>query len=91
VGPEQETIASLTILALAARQGRILVTHDVSTMPPAFARFRQTRDSPGVVLTPQDQPMREAIENLLILWEASDAAEWKNRICYLPTFADFQT
>jgi Domain of unknown function (DUF5615) len=77
------------VLKLAAASGRILVTHDASSMPVAFARFRQTGHSSGVLITPQRGPVAAAIENLLLIWHASDGSEWENRICYLPTLADF--
>lgn len=40
----------LTVLGMAADEGRMLVSHDVSTMPENFVRFIQTRTSPGVIL-----------------------------------------
>jgi hypothetical protein len=36
-------------LKMTAAENRILVTHDVSSMPVAFARFRQAGHSPGVL------------------------------------------
>lgn len=38
------------VLGVAARLGRVLVTHDLKTMPHAFGKFIQTQDSPGVGL-----------------------------------------
>jgi hypothetical protein len=37
-----------------------------------------------VQLTPQYLPMREAIEELLLIWGASTAEEWENRILKIP-------
>jgi hypothetical protein len=50
------------VLAVSAGSGRMLVSHDVSTMPEAF-RFIQERTSPGVILISQDLSYREAIED----------------------------
>ena len=38
-------------------------------------QFTQGRLSPGVLLVRQDLPVGEAIETLLLIWEASDADE----------------
>src|ERR1035437_6828183 len=33
----------------------------------------------------QDLPVGEAIETLLLIWEASEADEWVNRLCLVPS------
>lgn len=38
------------VLALAASNGRTLISHDVSTMPETFSHFIQEQTSPGVIL-----------------------------------------
>ena len=38
------------VLAFAAREGRILVSHDRKTMPTNFANFVATQHSSGLVL-----------------------------------------
>ena len=74
-----------SVLALAAAQGRILVSHDFQTMPHHFGAFLQAKGySPGVLLLPQYLPIAAAIEQLLLIWSASDAEEWENRIAKLP-------
>jgi hypothetical protein len=83
-------IDDFAVLQMAAEAGRIVVSHDVSTMPQAFAEFRQTSRSPGVLLTPQSWAIAEVIEHLVLIWELTEASEWQDRICYLPTFADFR-
>jgi hypothetical protein len=72
------------VLALAAEQGRILLTHDVRTMPGHFAEFVTTNRSPGVLIVAQETTIGVAIEELLLVWEASEASEWVNVIKYLP-------
>jgi hypothetical protein len=74
----------LQVLALAAREGRILVSHDRETMPAHFGRFIAESTSAGLLIVSQKLDIREAIEQILIIWEASDAQEWNNRIGYLP-------
>ena len=77
------------MLSIAFREDRILVTHDIGTMPSLFARLRQDRQLPGVILTPQNFPLGKAVERLRLIWAVTEAIEWRSRICYLPTLADF--
>jgi hypothetical protein len=73
------------VLALAAGQDRILVSHDFQTMPRHFADLLQAHgSSPGLILLPQSMPIGEAIQELLLIWSASEAAEWENLIRTLP-------
>jgi len=72
------------VLAIAAKAGRVLVTHDLKTMPKHFADFLQTGTSPDVVLVPQRMPSQVAVEELILIWAASDADEWVNRISRIP-------
>ena len=41
-------------------------------------------DQPGVILVPQHLPIGEAIDELVLIWGASDAEEWQNRILRIP-------
>jgi hypothetical protein len=70
--------------ALAARDGRILVTHDQTTMPRHFSAFIATTTSPGVLIIPQRLPVATAVEDLLLIWSTMDAEEWRNTIRFLP-------
>lgn len=72
------------VLAIAARDGRILVSHDHRTMPVHFAHFITAQRSPGVFLLSQDIRIGIAVEELLTIWEASEAEEWVNTLQYLP-------
>ncbi|HYL74458.1 MAG TPA: DUF5615 family PIN-like protein [Bryobacteraceae bacterium] len=82
---ELEGVPDPEVLALAAEHDRILVSHDFQTMPHHFGDFLQARgSSPGVFLVPQYLPIAEAIEEILLIWGASDAEEWRNRILRVP-------
>jgi hypothetical protein len=73
------------VLAMAAAQGRILVTHDFRTMPRHFADFLATgATSPGVFLVKQHTPLASVIEDLVLIWTASTAEDWINRIVAIP-------
>ena len=82
---ELEGVPDAVVLGFAADQDRILVSHDFHTMPRHFADFVQARgSSPGVLLIPQYLPVREAIEELVLIWSASSAEEWADRILKIP-------
>ena len=72
------------MLAIAAREGRILLTHDHKTMPRHFGDFIASNSSPGLLVIPQHISPSAAVEDLLLIWAATEAEEWINRICYLP-------
>jgi hypothetical protein len=71
------------VLAYAAQEARILVTHDRRTMPAHFANFIVNQTSPGAFIS-QKTSVRDAIEELLLLWSASEQEEWENLIVDLP-------
>lgn len=73
------------VLALAAEQQRVLVSHDVGTMPAQFRAFRNAgKHSAGVFLVSQSLDVGTAIDELLLIWLASEASEWENRLEWLP-------
>jgi hypothetical protein len=64
------------VLALAAAQRRILVTHDFRTMPRHFADFLAAgATSPGVFLVKQRTPLAAVIDDLVLIWIASSSAD----------------
>lgn len=79
-----EGIKDPEVLALAARDGRVLVTHDRKTMPTEFGRFIMSQTSSGVLILSQSLPIRDAINALILIWDASTAEEWIDQIMSLP-------
>ncbi len=76
------------VLELAATEGRILVSHDTSTMPVHFAaRLHLGLKNPGVLLALQSAEAGDVIESLLVIWSASREEEWVDRIHYLPSLS----
>jgi len=63
------------VLAIASHAGRVLITHDRKTMPAEFARFIESKPSAGVVILSQRLAINEAIEAIILIWEASTAEE----------------
>ncbi len=79
-----EGIQDSEVLAIAAQQGRILVSHDRRTMPLEFAAFITSSQSSGVLIVSRKLSIEVVIEELLLIWAASTAQEWVNRIAKLP-------
>ncbi len=75
----------LRVLAIAAQAGRVLLTHDRRTMPKHFGEFIMRYISAGVIVVPQRTGVRaKVVEDLILIWTASEASEWVNRIQLLP-------
>jgi hypothetical protein len=72
------------VLAQAASEGRVLVSHDRQTMPGHFRRLIEKQASPGLVIVSQEIDIGRAIEELLLVWAASEAEEWENTVIFLP-------
>ena len=62
-------------IILAAEAGRILVSHDMRTMPEHFAAHIMERTSPGVIILPQTLSIRESAEYLVLIWAVTKAEE----------------
>ncbi len=74
-----------TILEWAAQEGRILLTHDVSTLTHyAYERVRRGQAMPGVFEVSREVPLGVAIEDISLLAECSLEGEWEGQIRYLP-------
>jgi hypothetical protein len=78
-----ERMKDLDILDLAHLSRRIVVSHDVRTMPHWFDECVAKRASAGLILVPRNVPIRDAIEELLLIWHATEAEEWINSIEWL--------
>jgi hypothetical protein len=73
------------VLSLAAEQQRVFVTHDVGTMPAHFQAFmRAGNHRSGVFLISQSLEVGRAIDEILLVWQASEASEWHDRLRWLP-------
>ena len=81
-----EGLEDPVVLANAAKDGRVLVSHDVNTMERHFRDFTSRQTSPGLILIPQKRvSIAQAIEGLVLVWEALEAADLENRICLIPS------
>ena len=73
------------LLERAAQQGRVLVTHDVSTVTRfAYDRLREGLPMPGVAEVQRSLAIGQAIEELLMVAELSSESEMEGQIIYIP-------
>ncbi|MDR1998377.1 MAG: DUF5615 family PIN-like protein [Frankiaceae bacterium] len=73
------------VLQWAAEQDRVLVTHDLKTVPGfANERIAAGLAMPGVLLVRSVLPVAVAINELAAIAVASETEEWNNHVVYLP-------
>jgi predicted nuclease of predicted toxin-antitoxin system len=73
------------ILDWAGQKDRVLLTHDIKTMPPlAHQRVAEGKSMPGIVVVRELLPVGRAIDDLVVLIECSLESEWKGQVRYLP-------
>jgi hypothetical protein len=73
------------VLAGAAEAGRVLLTHDSSTLiARAFARVQRGERMPGVIVVLQSLGVGAAIDDLVLVAECSSSEDWNDQVRYLP-------
>jgi Domain of unknown function (DUF5615) len=73
------------VLEWAAREGRVLLSHDVATMRRhAYDRVSAGLPMPGLFEVSQELPVGVAIDEILLLAEGSLEGEWEGQVRYLP-------
>ena len=73
------------LLAWAAEQDRVLLTHDVSTITAhAYRRVMRGEAMPGVFEVSCGAWMRGTVDDILLLTECSSPGEWEGQVRYLP-------
>ena len=77
-------IPDAQVLAVAAQEGRMLLSHDHHTLPRHFGDFITAQASPGVIIMPQRMLISVAAEWIMTIWAVSEAEEWANQILILP-------
>ncbi len=74
-----------TVLEWAAKEDRILLTHDVATITQyAYERVNAGKYMPGVIEVSRKVPLGIAIEDILFIAEACEHGELEGQILYLP-------
>jgi hypothetical protein len=78
-------VADPVLLEWAAAEGRILLTHDVNTMPKfAYDRVRAGLPMPGVFLIRSSMRIGRAIDELAFVIEGSSPEDWNDFVTYYP-------
>ena len=73
------------VLEWAARENRILLTHDVETMVGyASERIAAGLPMPGVIVAHDTLSIGQVVEDLLTILGASEMSEWENLVTFLP-------
>ncbi|MEY3557289.1 MAG: hypothetical protein EWV49_06215 [Microcystis aeruginosa Ma_QC_Ch_20071001_S25] len=73
------------VLAWAAQEGRIVLTHDVATMTTfAYERLESGLFMPGLFEVSRRVPVGLAIEEILLIAECSLEGEWEGQVRFLP-------
>ena len=72
------------VLRIAAGSRRVLVSQDRRTMPAHLYEFAVGSNSPGAILLREGISIAEAIDELSLIWSASEAEEWANRLVWIP-------
>lgn len=74
-----------TLLAWAAENQRVMLTHDRNTMIGyAYARIRGGQPMPGVFIMRDDLPISRVVDDILTLAECSMDGEWEGQVRYIP-------
>jgi hypothetical protein len=84
VGVIADGTADSEVLQIAAEDGRVLVSRDVTTMPDHFARFIARHESPGMLLIPSRRSLGTTIEGLLVVWLTWTPEDLRNQARWLP-------
>jgi hypothetical protein len=80
-----EGAADPLVLARAAELNRVLVTHDLKTMPKhAYARVQTGQAMAGVIAVPKRLSIGMAVEELHLIVECCEPSEFIDRVLFLP-------
>ncbi len=73
------------VLAWAAQEKRIVLTHDVTTLlTEAYQRIAEGLPMPGVLASPQTMAVAPVINDLVFIVENSADDEWDSQVVFLP-------
>jgi hypothetical protein len=75
----------LVVLRFATAEGRVVATHDLSTMIPAMReQMRLESRCAPIVMVPDSLPIGTAVDDLLVLDECATEADWAAGVIYIP-------
>jgi hypothetical protein len=74
------------LLKRAARDNRILVSHDRRTMLNHFRNHLAAgKHSPGLIIVAQGTAIGSIIEGIILFWAATDSQDWRDQAYHLPS------
>lgn len=74
-----------TVLEWLASENRILLTHDVNTIPAfAYQRMKEGKPMPGVFMVLWGSPIARIAEDIVLLATCSEPEDWEGQVRYLP-------
>ena len=78
-------VSDPNLIAWAAEEERIIITHDRRTMPyHAANRLARAEKVAGIIVVSRQLPVSQVINDLEIIVSCSDMIEWENVIKHLP-------
>lgn len=73
------------LLAWLAEEGRVLLTHDVRTIPRfVYERVRAGQSVPGVIEVHKRTPIGQAIDDLEVVLGAGEPEDFADQVKYIP-------
>jgi hypothetical protein len=83
--PEVSGRDDRVLLRFATDKGRVVATHDVSTMIPAMReQMRLESRCAPIVMVPDSMPIGAAVDDILVLDECAVESDWAAGVIYLP-------
>lgn len=74
-----------TVLDFALKENRILLTHDLETIPKfAYERLNAGKKIPAIILVKKELLIAQVIEEILLIYECCTEMEFRGKIFYLP-------
>jgi hypothetical protein len=84
-GQAMAAASDIEVLAWAASEGRVLLTHDVRTVTRyAYERVAMGAEMPGVVEVPSLAPMSEVLDDLVLLLSCATVDDLIDQVVYIP-------
>jgi hypothetical protein len=72
-------------LTWAAGVGRLILTHDVTTMTAfCYERIAAGEATTGVFEVGRSLPIRDVVDDIILISDFSHGEEWSGRVVFLP-------
>ncbi len=81
-------VADPDLLERAAREQRVLVSHDRRTIIPYFHdRLAAGKSGPGLLIASQSAPIGEVVDALIQVWSLAGELDLRDQVFYLPSLS----